>query len=275
MSMPWRSASCSSRRRSTTPGTTDVVANTDSFKHRFTFGGNEPRPGPDVPQLLLDTVPGYVVVNDQGTMSATARDAVLDAQEENLKHKREALKMERENMRRERDALHREKEEREAAQRQELQASWTQLQQEQGDTRRASVPAQTRRTIELQDRKIDDLKNVITAFAVDVRNTFAEITHAQRGHELGFNQFRAELRDLAGGMSQVMTKTRELESAMEDWTEQEGLETWTEEEQGDSTPGKRGEDDDDGAPDGAAKGKIPKKAKLADDPPIDEQEEEE
>ena len=55
MSMPWRrSASCSTRRkRSTTPGTTDVVANTDSSRHRITFGGNEQRPRPDVPQLLL------------------------------------------------------------------------------------------------------------------------------------------------------------------------------------------------------------------------------
>ena len=60
MSMPWRrSASCSTRRkRSTTPGTTDVVANTEQFRHRIAFGGNEQRPGPDVPQLLLDSVPG-------------------------------------------------------------------------------------------------------------------------------------------------------------------------------------------------------------------------
>ena len=59
---------------------------------------------------------------------------------------------------------------------------------------------------------------------VDVKSTFAEIAHAQRGNEIGFNQFRAELRDLAGGMTQVATRTQELESAMEDWTEPDGLE---------------------------------------------------
>ena len=46
---------------------------------------------------------------------------------------------------------------------------------------------------------------------------------------------RAEIRDLAGGMTQVVTKTQELESAMEDWTEQEGLETWDEEQEDDTS----------------------------------------
>ena len=59
-------------------------------------------------------------------------------------------------MQREREVFHREKNEREATLRQELQMSWDQMQQQnQGETRRASVTAQTRRTIELQERKID------------------------------------------------------------------------------------------------------------------------
>ena len=88
-----------------------------------------------------------------------------------------------------------------------------------------------------------------------------------------------------------MTKTQELESAMGDWTEQEGLETW-DEEQDDAigrTPQQaqqvgdmalqrqqdEGEmDDPDGddaysAPDGAAQGKS-KKTKLAQEPDDDD-----
>ena len=75
-------------------------------------------------------------------------------------------------------------------------------------------------------------------------------------------------------MIQVVTKTQELESAMEEWTEPDGLEAWTEEEQQDSESGKAGYGDDVGAPDGAAKGKVSKKTKLVDDLEVEEQEEE-
>ncbi len=140
---------------------------------------------------------------------------------------------------------------------------------------------------------------MMPTFTADVKATFAEIAHAQKGHELGFNVVRAELRDLKGGMSQVVTKTQELESAMEEWTEQEGLETW-DEEQEETTPKatrftpeqarRMGEiliqrqqdeentmdcgDDAFGAPDGAACGKMHKKTKLADDPSLSNEEEE-
>ncbi len=60
ISLPWRSISCSRRQPtkregscfSTPPGATDVAANTAPL-HRFTFGGLEPRPGPDIPLLWL------------------------------------------------------------------------------------------------------------------------------------------------------------------------------------------------------------------------------
>ena len=81
-------------------------------------------------------------------------------------------------------------------------------QRDQSDPRRASVTAQTRRTFELQERKIDELKDMMSTFSADVKATFAEIAHAQKGHELGFNMVRAELRDLAGGMTQVVTNSR-------------------------------------------------------------------
>ncbi len=186
--------------------------------------------------------------------------------------------MERQNAQREREALHREREQRDAAQRQELQAArdvWNQSQQPQpGDAKRTLAPAQTRYMTELQDRKIDELREMMSAFTIEVKGTFAEIAHAQKGNEIGFNQFRAELKDLTGGMIQVVTKTQELESAVEEWTEPDGLEAWTEEEQQDSESGKAGYGDDVGAPDGAAKGKVSKKTKLVDDPEVEEQEEE-
>ncbi len=135
----------------------------------------------------------------------------------------------------------------------------------------------------------------MTDFTADVRATFAEIAHAQKGHELGFNVVRAELRDLKGGMSQVVTKTQELESAMEAWgeEEEEGFETWDEEQDdakgwtlqqaqqvGDMLLQRQrdeGEMDDlDGddaysAPDGAAQGKPKKKTKLAQEPDDDDE----
>ena len=81
-------------------------------------------------------------------------------------------------------------------------------QQEQGGAKRDSVTAQTRRTFQLQERKNDELKELMSTFSADVKATFAEIAHAQKGHELGFNMVRAELRELSGGMNQVVTKTQ-------------------------------------------------------------------
>ncbi len=99
----------------------------------------------------------------------------------------------------------------ETALRAELQTSWNQMQQlYPNDQRKASVTAQARRTMELQERKIDELKDMMSIFTADVKATFAEIAHAQKGHELGFNVVRAELRDLKGGMTRVVTKTQNL-----------------------------------------------------------------
>ncbi len=240
VSMRWRATSSPRGRRdsrSTPPSATDVAARTSPYHHRFTFGGNKPRPAQDVPQLPMDVVKGYVVVDGrkgnastEGRGNASPRDAILDAQDESLRRKREALKMGREILKKERAVFHQENNESEAILRQELQASWNHMQQhEQGGANIYSATAQTRRTFQLQERNIDELKELMSTFSADVKATFAEIAHAQKGHELGFNMVRAELWDLAGGMNQVVTKTQELESAMEDWTEQEGLETWDEE----------------------------------------------
>ncbi len=71
LSLPWRSASCSRRAPTkdsytSTPGATDVAAQRPPDQntvplHRFTFGGREPRPAPDLPPLPMGFVKGFVV----------------------------------------------------------------------------------------------------------------------------------------------------------------------------------------------------------------------
>ena len=123
----------------------------------------------------MDTVPGYVVVNKQGTMSESDRDKMLIAQDAHLNHKREALKMKRQHLQREREVFQQQREQREAAQRQEMQAAreaWIQSQQNQpGEAKGSPGPAQARHMIEHQDRKIDELKSMISAFTVNVKSS--------------------------------------------------------------------------------------------------------
>ncbi len=103
LSLPWRSTSCSRRAPTkrdgscmSTPGATDVAASTAPL-HRFTFGGLEPRPAPDLPPLPMDIVKGFVVDDqDKDRGAASRRDAILDARDESLKNEREALRKERE-----------------------------------------------------------------------------------------------------------------------------------------------------------------------------------
>ena len=113
----------------------------------------------------------------------------------------------------------------------ELQTSWNQMQQrDTQDQRTASVTAQTRRNLELQERKLDDqstliqnqtdqityLRSMMSEFTADVKATFADIAQAQQSHAQHFDAVRAELMDLKGDMSQVVAKTQELEDAMGD-----------------------------------------------------------
>ncbi len=78
ISLPWRSTSCSGRAPTkregscmSTPGATDVAASTAPLR-RFTFGGLEPPPAPDLPPLPMDYVKGLVVDN-QGIRTGTPR----------------------------------------------------------------------------------------------------------------------------------------------------------------------------------------------------------
>jgi len=156
----------------------------------------------------MDVVKGFVVDNqDKDRDAASRRDAILDARDESLKTERELLRKEREQMQRERAAFLSEKNEREEGRlrriiatteaqlqeraksetvlRAELQTSWNQMQQRDSqDQRRASVTAQTRRTMELQERKIDDLKDMMSIFTVDVKATFAEIVTPRKDTNL-------------------------------------------------------------------------------------------
>ena len=93
----------------------------------------------------MDTVPGYVVVNKQDTMSESDRDKILIARDAHLNHKREALRMERQHLQREREVFQQQREQRDAAQRQEMQAArevWIQSQQNQpGEVKGSPGPA--------------------------------------------------------------------------------------------------------------------------------------
>ena len=152
------------------------------------------------------------VVDDQGkNRDATFnQDALLDARDESLRKERQLLQMEQEAMEKERAAFLSERKLREEGRglrekvaateaqlqertksetilRAELQTSWDQMQQREAqDQRRASVTAQTRRTLELQERKLDDqhmliqsqteqishLESMMTSFTADVKATF-------------------------------------------------------------------------------------------------------
>ena len=71
-----------------TPGATDVAASTAPL-HRFTFGGLEPRPAPDLSPLPMDVVKGFVVDNqDKDRDAASRRDAILDARDESFKKRK-------------------------------------------------------------------------------------------------------------------------------------------------------------------------------------------
>ncbi len=71
-----------------TPGATDVAANTAPL-HRFTFGGPEPRPVPELPPLPMGYVKGVVVDNqDKDRDAVSRRDAILDARDESLKNEK-------------------------------------------------------------------------------------------------------------------------------------------------------------------------------------------
>ncbi len=106
ISLPWRSASCSRRAPTrysytSTPGATDVAAQRPPDQnavplHRFTFGGREPRPAPDLPPLPMGFVKGFVVDDqDKNRDAAFRQDAILDARDESLRKDRELLQMEK------------------------------------------------------------------------------------------------------------------------------------------------------------------------------------
>ena len=111
-------------------------------------------------------------------------------------------------------------------------------QEEQDEAEDGPTTDQTHRTIEYQKKKIDELKDMMLTLSTDVKATFAEIARNQKEHEQDFKTVRAELKELKGGMSRIKTNARQIEGAMEEWTEREGLET--------------GEHEDVSAPDGAA-----------------------
>ncbi len=89
-------------------------------------------------------------------------------------------------------------------------------------------PAQMRFLVESQDKKIEELKNMMMRFTHDTKNSLEYLTQSQKGNEVGFRHVGAKLRQIEGGVDQLTSKTQEIESAMEAWTEEDGLDSCVE-----------------------------------------------
>jgi uncharacterized coiled-coil protein SlyX len=163
---------------------------------RFTFGGDKQRPGSDVPKLPLDGLNGYVMV--QGQNGSSGRHKGLTPRNAQLSQQRATLLKESQN----------------------LQGSYRELLKEKEAWQKSSQfrpsappgPSQMRYFIESQDKKIEELKEMMTNFT----------------HE--FKHVGAKLRHIEGGVVQLATKTAEIESTMEAWTEEDALDPCAEEE---------------------------------------------
>ena len=156
-----RSTSCLKRRpkscHATQQKAIDVAAETALSLQELAPRAAGPRSGPDYDQ---DKDPGAV----------STPDANPNARDESLENERfeRMLQMSRDRIRQ---------------------------QVERDETEESQATAQTRRTIEYQKRKIDELKDAMLTPSADVKATFAEIANNQKEHEQDFNMVRAELRE--------------------------------------------------------------------------------
>ena len=85
-----------------------------------------------------------------------------------------------------------------------------------------------------------------------------------------FKHVGAKLRHIEGGVIQLATKTAEIETTMEAWTEEDALDPREEEEEWDDGDclgwNGKADQEDESAPDGAADGKETKKTRIDDQP---------
>ncbi len=115
-------------------------------------------------------------------------------------------------------------------------------------------------------------------FTHDSKSSLEFLAQSQKGNEVGFKHVGAKLRQIEGGVEQLASKTEQIESAWEAWTEEDGLDPCAEGDDDDDWLGWGGGDpdqNDGGAPDGAADGKEPKRTRINGEQETEEQGEEE
>ncbi len=195
--MGWRrSLSCTSgRQRSitscmTNPESVDRAdfTSAEARQSRFTFGGDKQRPVSEMPKLPLDGLNGYVMV--QGQSASSGRRKGMTPRDAQLNQQTAILMKESQN----------------------LQGCYKELLKEKGAWQLSQLqpsappgPSQMRYW-ESQDKKIEEIKEMMT-----------NITHE-------FKHVGAKLRNVEGSVIQLATKTTEIETAMETWTEENALE---------------------------------------------------
>ena len=106
--------------------------------------------------------------------------------------------------------------------------------------------------MEHQEKKIDELKDMMLTFTADVKDTFTEIAYDQKECENDFKRIRAELKGLKGDMSRMKANARKIKGAMKEPKEKEDLETDKMSMEACCTCGGPILDTDDGTPGGTA-----------------------
>ncbi len=149
-----------------------------------------------MPKLPLDGLNGFVVV--QGQDAASERHRKLTTQDAQLSQRGATLLMESENLQgsyrellKEKEAWQQQKDHMDAVRKSELLKAreiWS------------SGPAQMRFLVESQDKKIEELKDMMMRFTYDTKSSLEFLAQSQKGNEVGFKHVGAKLRQIEGGV---------------------------------------------------------------------------
>ncbi len=196
-----------------------------------------------MPKLPLDGLNGFLMVQGQDGSSGrrrglTPQDAQLSQQGATLLKESQNLQGSYRELLKEKEAWQQQKDHMDAVRKKELMEAknmWNKsAMSNQAQSSVPPGPAQLRFFVDSQDKKIEELKDMMTSFT----------------HE--FKHVGAKLRHIEGGVEQLATKTAEIESTMEAWTEEDALDPCAEEGEEDdgNWPGWNGEADreDESAP---------------------------
>ncbi|MDP7559203.1 MAG: hypothetical protein QF745_01510, partial [Planctomycetota bacterium] len=242
----------------------DFTSTNAARRSRFTFGGNKQRPGSEMPKLPLDGLNGFVMVQGQDGSSErhrklTPQDAQFSQQGATLLKESQNLQGSYRELLKEKEAWQQQKDHMDAVRKSELLKAreiWSQsAMNKQGQPSAPPGPAQMRFLVESQDKKIEELKDMMMRFTYDTKSSLEFLAQSQKGNEVGFKHVGAKLRQIEGGVEQLASKTEQIESAWEAWTEEDGLEPCAEgdDDYDDDWSGWDGGDpdqNDGGAPDG-------------------------